>query len=163
MELLSYGVSGLKRDVLKEAVEKTESGFIDARGNKAFGTVTANEGEYLFVSIPYDEGFTVKVNGKKVKAEKVFGDFYSIPLTNGLNKIEMVYFPAGFISGLIMAVFGLAICILLAVFSKKEKSKVRTFIENKLGLISKPIFILFFVLVIGLIYIMPVCINIWFK
>jgi phosphotransferase system glucose/maltose/N-acetylglucosamine-specific IIC component len=159
MELLSYGVSGLKRDVLKNAVENAESGFMNAKGNEAFGTVTAKEGEYLFVSIPYDEGFTVKINGEKVEAEKVYGDFYSIPLKNGVNNIEMVFVPKGFVLGLIITILGLAICILLAIFSKKDKSNVRIFIESKLGMISKPMFILLFVLVICLIYIMPVYIN----
>ena len=159
MELLSYGVSGLKRDVLKNAVDKVESGFMNAYGNKAYGTVSAKEGEYLFVSIPYDEGFTVKINGEKVEAQKVYGDFYSIPLKNGVNNIKMVYTPEGFILGLILSILGLLICILLVIFRKKQKSKVILFMENKLGTASIIIFVLLFVLVICVIYIMPIYIN----
>ncbi len=163
MELLSYGISGLKRNVLKNAVENVESGFMNAHGNKAYGTVSANKGEYLFVSIPYDEGFTVKINGEKVETEKVYGDFYSIPLKSGVNNIKMVFIPTGFIAGLVMSVSGLSICVLLMIFRKKTKSKIRLFIESKLGLISKPIFILLFVLVICIVYVMPIYINIQYK
>lgn len=120
MSLISFGVSGLKIDVLKKAIENTESGFLNAKNNKAYGTVDGKDGEYLFVSIPYDEGFRVKVNGKKINPEKVFGDFYSIPLSNGVNTIEMHYTPPGFILGIIFTSIGIVLFILFLRFDKKN-------------------------------------------
>ena len=40
------------------------------------GEVTAKENERLFLSLPYENGWNVYVDGEKVETEKVFEDVY---------------------------------------------------------------------------------------
>lgn len=56
------------------------------------GTIDIKEeNKYLFLSIPYDEGWTIKVDGKERKALKVVDDFMMIQLDEGKHEIEMNY------------------------------------------------------------------------
>ena len=58
------------------------------------GTVNAeNDGSVLFTTIPYENGWTITVNGKKVTAEKSLDSLITIPLEQGENKITMKFSP----------------------------------------------------------------------
>lgn len=74
------------------------------------GTVNAKENCYLYSSIPYDDGWSVYVDGKKVETFEIGGTLLAIELTPGQHKIEYKYFPVGFLYGIIISsvtVFGL--------------------------------------------------------
>ena len=57
------------------------------------GTVKAKENCYLYSSIPYDDGWSVYVDGKKAETFEIGGTLLAIELTPGLHKIEYKYFP----------------------------------------------------------------------
>ena len=74
------------------------------------GTVKAKENCYLYSSIPYDDGWSVYVDGKKAETFEIGGTLLAIELTPGQHKIEYKYFPVGFLYGIIISavtVFGL--------------------------------------------------------
>lgn len=74
------------------------------------GTVNAKENCYLYSSIPYDDGWSVYVDGKKAETFEIGGTLLAIELTPGQHKIEYKYFPVGFLYGIIISsvtVFGL--------------------------------------------------------
>ena len=76
------------------------------------GTVKAKENCYLYSSIPYDDGWSVYVDGKKAETFEIGGTLLAIELTPGQHKIEYKYFPVGFLYGIIISavtVFGLCI------------------------------------------------------
>lgn len=170
MSLLSYGVYGLKRDVLKKELVDAESGFLNAEGNKVWGKVNGKKGEHLFIAVPYDDGFTITLNGKEIKGEKVFGDFYSIPLVDGENNIEMKYTPKGLVVGISGCIFGLLLAIYLRYRTIKKRKAHSTENEGDSNLPKKSkkrekasygAFIVLFSIVILVIYIAPVFINLF--
>ena len=74
------------------------------------GTVNAKENCCLYSSIPYDDGWSVYVDGKKAETFEIGGTLLAIELTPGQHKIEYKYFPVGFLYGIIISavtVFGL--------------------------------------------------------
>ena len=74
------------------------------------GTVKAKENCYLYSSIPYDDGWSVYVDGKKAETFEIGGTLLAIELTPGQHKIEYKFFPVGFLYGIIISavtVFGL--------------------------------------------------------
>ena len=74
------------------------------------GTVKAKENCYLYSSIPYDDGWSVYVDGKKAETFEIGGTLLAIELTPGQHRIEYKYFPVGFLYGIIISavtVFGL--------------------------------------------------------
>lgn len=93
------------------------------------GTVKAKENCYLYSSIPYDDGWSVYVDGKKAETFEIGGTLLAIELTPGQHKIEYRYFPVGFLYGIIISavtVFGLCVFYIYNKSSLKlNKSKRR--------------------------------------
>lgn len=83
--------------------------------NKLKGEIYLNGDDTLMLSIPYEKGWNIKVNGKKVKYSKIYDTFISLDLKKGSNKIEMIFIPPGLKLGIIISLIGLYI------YYRKEK------------------------------------------
>lgn len=97
--------------------------FNEFRDGRISASYTASaEDAYLFMSIPYDAGWTVKVNGRVVQPELVGGCLMAIPVTEGENSIELSYCSPMLVQG--AAVSGLAwtgIIVFVAVRAARRK------------------------------------------
>ena len=67
----------------------------------------------MFTSIPYDTGWTVKVDGKKVTPESIDGTLMYIRLSAGEHTVEMSYTPTGFIPGFMITAAGVLIFVVI--------------------------------------------------
>lgn len=67
------------------------------------------EGQKLYLSIPYDKGWTVKRNGEIVEPELLGECMYVIPLVDGENTIEMNYQVPGLKAGAGLTLVGVAL------------------------------------------------------
>lgn len=110
---------------------------IDHLGTEAFsmvrqnqnhiqGTITVSKKKVLFFSIPYDKGWIIHVDGKKVKPYLVNIGFIGIPLEPGKHTIHLHYRPPLLIPGAFVSLLG--ILVYLGLFFEKG-SKVRTLIQ----------------------------------
>ena len=61
----------------------------------------------IFISIPYDDGWTIKVDGVNVDKEKIFDCFLGCNIDKGLHNIELSYMPKGLILGAILSFIGI--------------------------------------------------------
>lgn len=64
------------------------------------GSYTAIDDDLLLTTIPYDAGWTIKVDGVDVEPLMVQEAFIGIELEHGEHKIEMSYIAPGFFAGL---------------------------------------------------------------
>lgn len=99
-------------------------------GNQLTGTVTSNESSFMVITLPYDEGWKVLVNGQEIKKYEVNGGFIGIPIEKGDNSIEMYFTPKGFKLGVIMSGVGLVLAGVLVSFelinsNKKKKASLK--------------------------------------
>ncbi|MDB8541806.1 YfhO family protein [Turicibacter sanguinis] len=86
-------------------------------------SITINEdNQWLFTSIPYDKGWSVKVNGEKVQPIKVNQGFLGLQLDAGEYEIEFSYWPIGLNIGIILTACcsGLFIFFLIADRRKRQ-------------------------------------------
>lgn len=90
---------------------------------KLSGTVDVKTAGLLFTSIPYDEGWTVTVDGEAVETKKAFEAFLALELSDGTHEITMTYFPKGFTTG--ACISGAAAVILLLLYLGKRMRKNR--------------------------------------
>jgi uncharacterized membrane protein YfhO len=85
-------------------------------------TVQGASGENLYLSVPYDSGWTITRNGETVEPELVGGCMIAVPLADGENSIALHYRAPGFRTG----AAGAAACVLLtiaaALWEKKRKT-----------------------------------------
>lgn len=73
-------------------------------------TATAQgEGQKLYLSIPYDKGWTVTRNGETVEPQLLGDCMYVIPLEDGENTIEMNYQVPGLKAGAALTLVGVAL------------------------------------------------------
>lgn len=120
------------------------------------GTVTAYESGLLFTSIPYEKGWSVKVNGKKAeinpKSEaeinnvdfdnsenqdvrqisNITDGFITVMLDEGTHEIEFTYVTDGFIPGVLITILSVLIIICWEMYVKYYK-KVRKTSNNRDG------------------------------
>ena len=52
-------------------------------------------GNLVFFSVPYDEGFTAKVDGQTAEIERVDGGLMAVFVPEGRHSIEFSYYPKG--------------------------------------------------------------------
>lgn len=70
-------------------------------------------------TIPYDDGWTTTINGKKADIEKVDNGFIAIKINKGKNKIKFKYFPKGLKEGLMISGVSLIIYIIYVILYMK--------------------------------------------
>ncbi len=77
----------------------------------------------IYLSIPYDEGWKVQVDGEDVMIYKGLNAFLSFYLSSGKHEITMRYVPRGFKAGAVMSAISLALMILIAFLEREKKPK----------------------------------------
>lgn len=79
--------------------------FNEFRDGYISATYTASDNDtYLFMSVPYDDGWTVVVNGEVVQPETVADCLMAIPVLPGENQIELSYCSPMFKEGAAVSV-----------------------------------------------------------
>ena len=87
--------------------------------------ITLDKPQLVFYSVPYSDGWTAEVNGKKVDVEKVSYGFMAVKAEAGENNIVFHYETPGLRYGIIISVSGIALLLgyLIIGFIIKKKSK----------------------------------------
>lgn len=92
---------------------------------KVRGTVQVGEGGTLLLSIPYDEGWKVKVDGKEATTYPVGEALTGIDLDGGEHTIAMDYTPAGLWLGSFLTLGCVMLFLLTGIFENKRANRVR--------------------------------------
>ena len=93
--------------VTKEVQSRAEDGLTIVDGCVS-GTIKNSQNlDRLYLSIPYDRGWTIKVNGKKTEPQLIGGCMMSLPIKSGENTIEMRYHVPGLRLGVFLTAVGL--------------------------------------------------------
>ena len=105
-------------------------------GDYIEGTVNAdNSNQVLMTTIPYEEGWSITVNGKAVKIEKALDCLITIPLEKGKNVVKMSFSPNYFKLSVILSVIGFLSVVFIFIFEYKNGKIIalinRKFVDNK--------------------------------
>ncbi len=88
------------------------------------GTVTANSDSVFYTSIPYDKGWSVKVDGKAVEIYDLADEaFLAFDITQGEHEIELRYSPRGLSVGIFFSLVSILIIILVLIINKVKSRK----------------------------------------
>lgn len=107
LSISSYGDDFIKGTV---NVDTAKLGYISDRA------------EMLF-TIPFDEGWTVLVDGKRAELHKGLGAFAAMYVSGGKHEIEMYYEPMGLKSGRIISIASIFLMLLIGGAGKIIKGK----------------------------------------
>ncbi len=111
-------------NVLKKVVDKINSyanyKMISFKEDIINYSMDVKESGVCVLTLPYDKGFTVKVDGKEVEYEKVFDFLLGFKLETGQHEILVTYVPEGIKLGAIFTVIGILSLIGLYILDKKK-------------------------------------------
>jgi len=83
-----------------------------------------DEGEILFTSIPYDEGWVVTVDGEKAEIIKTLGCLLAVELLPGKRVITLDYFPRGLKEGIIISVIAWLLFVAVLAYERFSGRKL---------------------------------------
>lgn len=86
--------------------------------NKLTGTITADKGGVMFLSIPFSKGWSIKVDGQPVESFPVHTTFTGFLIDPGEHFIELTFIPEGFMLGLILSIISLILAVIVHVITK---------------------------------------------
>ncbi len=130
-------INQLKQNQFEINMEKSNDRYLE-------GTVNINEGQILFTTIPYEDGWTLKIDGKKANdliIETVNEDgtvhyandssadsgkiimlesTIGLKLPAGQHTITMKYTPPGFNIGIFTLILGIAVMAMFYIYDRKN-------------------------------------------
>lgn len=108
----------------KENLTQELSPFIiDAgktKGDKIEGTINQLTDGYFVLTVPYDRGFSIYVDGKKIDYEKVNTAFLGFPLSAGEHHIQITYQAPYAKIGILVTLLSLSGVIVLELRKKRH-------------------------------------------
>jgi uncharacterized membrane protein YfhO len=121
-EISNIELYTLDYEKVLESVSKIDKFIVDTnktKGNVIEGKINVKNDGYFATTIPYDKGYKVYLDNKKVDYEKVNTAFIGFPIVKGNHHIKMVYTSPGYNVGLLGSIVGLLLFIGL-VFKEKQ-------------------------------------------
>ena len=88
-------------------------------GNHLNISATADTDRYLYIAVPFADGWKAKVDGNPVQIIRANIAFMAIPLTSGTHSIEMTYTTPNMYSGLCISAIGILLYAGYLIFEKK--------------------------------------------
>lgn len=121
MELFYFNYDALKQ--INEAINNNfEYDMLSYDETNINYNIKSHVDGTCIVTLPYDEGFTIYVDDKKVEKKHTFDFFLSFDITKGDHNIKITYMPAGFVIGSVISLVGLIVLILIALY---ESGKIK--------------------------------------
>ncbi len=98
------------------------------KGDVIAGSIDCNDEGYFQLTVPYDTGFEITIDGKKQDYEIVNTTFIGFPISTGHHEIVMKYTAPLRKEGVIMSICGVLVFVVLGIFeayrNKKNKKAV---------------------------------------
>lgn len=116
-------VYALKQDTFEQAYNKLADEQLEITSfsdTKISGNINALQDGILYLSIPYEEGWTIRIDGEKTETIKVLHSMLGAKVSAGNHTIELEYIPEGLIAGVTVSGTALMICGVIAFIDVKR-------------------------------------------
>ena len=88
--------------------------------NALKGKINSKEDGILMITIPYEKGFNIEVNNKKVKYFEVADTFIGINIEKGENDIKITYKQPGVKIGILVSMLSATLCVIYTIIDEKK-------------------------------------------
>ena len=113
----------LDEAVLQEALDVLSDRHLENvnwESDRISGDITLNQKGRLILSVPYEDGWTVKINGQEAERSMFGGCLMAFDLEPGEYSVEMHYVPAGTGAGIAVSLISLALFAALTVYARRH-------------------------------------------
>ena len=87
------------------------------------GEIIAKQNQIMFTSIPYEKGWQIEVDGKKVEPKMLLDSLIGIEVPEGKHTVTMKFMPSYFIISIIISIVGLGLMILIFIIENGKPNK----------------------------------------
>jgi uncharacterized membrane protein YfhO len=126
-QLVKQMFYSLNMESFNERIMDIRSQSLDVSEWKATsvkGEISTDKANTLFLSIPYDKGWTANLDGRSVPIEKVGGFLGIFVEKSGTHRIEVSYLPKGFVIGSIISGISLIVLIVLNILFRRKGASI---------------------------------------
>ena len=111
----------LDTQTLTEAIQKIKEQpvTVSTSKNKVFATYDVQQDTSIFLTIPYDKGWSAYQDGKKIEIKQAQTGFMKVDVPKGKGTITLSFIPNGFITGAICSFTSL---LLFGIYHHRRKS-----------------------------------------
>ena len=110
-----------------KSINDTHSNFIidkdNTYGDYINGNINVEEDGYFILSIPYDKGFNIKLDGKEIDYELVDTSFIGFEINKGKHSISISYSAPFSSLAKLISIFGVIIYIGIIIFDWRSKNE----------------------------------------
>ena len=122
IEVFKFNFDNMKK-VLNNIRGNSEFKLVNYNDTHIEYSIDANKDGTCLITLPYDDGFTIKVDGKVIEKEKVMNFLLGFKLNKGSHTVIVDYIPVGFKEGLALSILGILLLIGLVIVNKKYNNK----------------------------------------
>lgn len=87
-------------------------------------TISLEQPNLVFFSVPYDKGWSATVNGKEVPVEKVDTGFMAVPAEAGDNEIVFTYHTPGLKAGALISGTGVLLFVVYLILCRRKTTHI---------------------------------------
>ncbi len=126
----SFGIFGIDHNLLSKGLNQADTLDLKVDDRKITGTSHSEETATVFLSIPYDDGWRLQIDGESATLSQAFLGFTAFSLPAGTHSIHLTYLPPGFILGLSLTLLGLLLCLTVKILQKKQPAPIAAFMNH---------------------------------
>ena len=120
--------ASIEPDCARRSSMAAQNVVTDSRGISA--EIWMDAKNLLFFSVPYDQGFTAKVNGEEVPVLKVSGGMIAVPVEEGHNAVRLEYHTPGLklalsVAGVSLLLYGVYLAVSFKGRCKRREEPIK--------------------------------------
>jgi uncharacterized membrane protein YfhO len=124
-KLMVYALNKDSFEKAYEALADEQLEITSFSDTKICGKVNAKEDGVMFLSIPYEKGWKVYIDGEKAETCKLLQAMLGVKVKSGEHDIRIEYTPEGFPLGVTVTFISLVLIVLIMFCERQRKLKKR--------------------------------------
>ena len=110
-----------------EEISPFEADKEKTAGDTIYGSIDVAKDGYFNISVPYSEGFSVKVDGEETECEMTDTSFLGFKVSEGQHRIEITFTSPLRKEGIIMSLSGIVVFAVMTVYEivKSKRKSVK--------------------------------------
>lgn len=137
-------VAEMDSNALNDAISalgENQLEITEFKNGRITGNISASRDCVMFTSIPYNDGWTAKVDGESVETVAIGDALLGIPLSEGSHEVTLKYHTDGFPLGITLTLLGIALLVLWAFREKTVYPLLKEYVPvlyQTIGEVQKP-------------------------
>ena len=124
LHLTAYSFDEEYLDNLVNLLSESSLTITDMSQDKLSGSVSVQQDGYLVLSIPYDPGFTITMDGEQTEAVLFEDMMLAVPITAGEHIVSLSFYPQGMTAGILISCISIFLFIGICFIEERRENTI---------------------------------------